>query len=479
MLPLETLKPQRVFNYFEQLSAIPRGSGNMKGISQFCVNFAKQNNLKYICDDADNVIIYKDATTGYELSAPIILQGHIDMVCQKTPESNINFETDGLDIFKDGDFVSAKDTTLGADNGIAVAMILAILESDGYNHPPIEAVFTTDEEIGMIGAGKLDCTKLSGKRMINIDSENSELLTVSCAGGSDLRIIIPIKRTKVFGKKVVITLKGLRGGHSGVEIDKGRINANILAGRILNYAQKLCDFDVVSINGGDKGNAITPMCEIEMVLDNTEEFISKIEDYFAVIKKEIAEVEKGASISIRVGDEGSFEVVDKENKDKLIYLLMTVPNGVIRMSAEIEGLVETSLNLGILKTEKENVILHFALRSNKQSAMEFLEERLTIIASYNDCNVEVSGHYPPWEYKDNSPLQKLYIDTYEQHFGKKPDVIAIHAGLECGVFASKISDFDCISIGPDMYGIHTVDEKLSISSTNSFFELLVDMLSKM
>lgn len=473
---LSNIEPKRVFHYFEEICNIPHGSGNMRKIADYCVQFAKNNGLKYERDDADNVIIYKNGTVEDE---PVILQGHIDMVCQKTPESDINFETDGLDIFVDGDFVSAKDTTLGADNGIAVAMILAILESDDYNHPPIEAVFTSDEEIGMIGAGKLDCTKLSAKRMINIDSENSELLTVSCAGGSDLKIIIPVKRRKVFGKKVVITLKGLKGGHSGVEIDKGRINANILAGRILNYAKKLSDFDIISINGGDKGNAITPMCEIELVIDSTEEFISKIEDYFLVVKKEIAEVEKDASISIRVENEGSFDAIDKENKDKLIYLLLTLPNGVVRMSAEIEGLVETSLNLGILKTEEENIILQFALRSNKKTAMEFLEERLTHIATHNNCNVEVSGHYPPWEYKESSLLQELYINTYEQHFGKKPDVIAIHAGLECGVFASKIEDFDCISIGPDMYGIHTVDEKLSISSTKSFFELLVDMLSKM
>ena len=476
MNKLNGIEPVRVFHYFEEICGIPHGSGNMDKISEYCVNFAKNHNLKYDKDEANNVVIYKDGTKDGE---PVILQGHIDMVCQKTSESTINFETDGLDIYIDGDFITANGTTLGADNGVAVAIILAILESTDIVHPPIEAVFTTDEEIGMIGAGKLDCTKLSGKRMINMDSEASELLTVSCAGGSDCKILMPAKRVKGCGKKVSITLKGLKGGHSGVEIDKGRVNANVLAGRILNYAKKLCDFDLISINGGDKGNAITPMCNIELVIDETEEFIAKIEDYFSLVKKEISEREKDAAITIRVEEDGNFDVIDKESRNKLIYFLLTAPNGVVEMSAEIDNLVETSLNLGVLKTEDDKIIFHFALRSNKQTAMDFLEERLTLLASYNGCSIEVSGHYPPWEYKENSPLQELYIKTYENHFGKKPDVVAIHAGLECGVFAAKIEDFDCISIGTDMYEIHTVNEKLSISSMKSFFELLVDMLSKM
>ena len=476
MNKLNNIEPQRVFHYFEEICAIPHGSGNMDKIAEYCVNFAKKHGLRYEHDEANNVIIYKDGT---KAGKPVILQGHIDMVCQKTPESNINFETDGLDICVEGDYISANGTTLGADNGIAVAMIFAILESDALVHPLIEAVFTTDEEIGMIGAGKLDCTKLSGKRMINIDSESFDLLTVSCAGGSDCKILMPVKRTKACGKKVSITLKGLKGGHSGVEIDKGRVNANVLAGRILNYAKKLCDFDIISINGGDKGNAITPVCNMELVVNETEEFISKIEDYFALVKKEISERERGVAISIRVEEEGNFDAIDKESKEKLIYVLLTAPNGVVEMSAEIENLVETSLNLGVLRTEEDKIVLHFALRSNKQTAMDFLEERLTLLASYNGCDVEVSGHYPPWEYKENSALQELYIKTYKEHFGKEPTVIAIHAGLECGMFASRIDDFDCISIGPDMYEIHTVNERLSVSSTKLIFELLVDILSKM
>lgn len=476
MNKLNNVEPKRVFHYFEEICNIPHGSGNMDKIADYCVEFAKRHNLKYERDEVNNVIIYKDGTKEGE---PVILQGHIDMVCQKTPESNINFETDGLDIYVDGDYITANGTTLGADNGVAAAAILAILESESIVHPPVEAVFTTDEEIGMIGAGKLDCTKLSGKRLMNLDTGGIDILTVSCAGGSDCKILMPVKRVKGCGKKVSITLKGLTGGHSGVEINKGRVNANILAGRILNFAKKTCDFDLISINGGDKGNAITPMCNIELVVNETEEFIAKLEDYFALVKKEISEREKDVAISIRVDEEGNFDVVDKESRDRLIYMLLTAPNGVVEMSAEIKNLVETSLNLGVLKTEEDKIILHFALRSNKQTAMDFLEERLTLLASYNGCSVEVSGHYPPWEFRENSPLQEIFINTYEERFGKKPIIQAIHAGLECGILSSKIPDVDCISIGPDTFDVHTVNEKLSISSMKAFFDLLVDMLSKM
>ena len=475
MNKLINIEPKRVFHYFEEICGIPHGSGNMDKIAEYCVDFAKSHGLRYIHDEANNVIIYKDGT---KTGDPVILQGHIDMVCQKTPESTINFETDGLDIYVDGDYVKANGTTLGADNGVAVAIILAILESKDITHPPIEAVFTSDEEIGMIGAGKLDGTKLSGKRLINLDTDGIDKLTVSCAGGSDFKIFMPVKRMISCGKRVSVTIKGLKGGHSGVEIHKGRVNANILAGRILNYANKIWDFDIISIKGGDKGNAITPICSIEIVLAKSEEFISKMEDYFTLIKKEMFERENNLDITIKVEDEGSFKVIDKESKEKLIFMLINAPNGVVDMSAKIENLVETSLNLGVLNTEEERIVLHFVLRSNRKTAIDFLEERLTLLATYNGCDIEVFGHYPPWEYKENSVLRDEYVKAYEKIYNSKPDILAIHAGLECGILSSKIEDVDCVSIGPDIYDMHTVNERLSISSMKQFFDLLVDMLSK-
>ena len=281
MSKLKGLKPERVFHYFEEISNIPRGSGNMKGISDYCVDFAISQSLKYYRDDANNVIIKKPASKGYEDKAPIILQGHLDIVCQKTAESNKDFLKEGIALIIDGDFIKADGTTLGADNGIAVAMVLAILEDNTISHPAIEAVFTTDEEIGMIGAGKLDFGLLKGKRMINLDSEEEDVLTVSCAGGSDFEAILPVKRENFNGYKVEIILKGLKGGHSGVEIHKGRVNADILAGRIVNRLKAVCDFSLIAINGGDKSIVITNLCSIEFCTKTPEILVSEAEKYLS------------------------------------------------------------------------------------------------------------------------------------------------------------------------------------------------------
>ena len=408
------------------------------------------------------------------------MQGHLDMVCQKTPDCPIDFEKDGLDIYIDGDFIKAKGTTLGADNGIAVAMIMAILESCDLEHPPIEAVFTTDEEIGMIGAVKLSLDKLKGKKMINIDSESPEIITVSCAGGSDFEMTVPVKRERVSGKKLTLTVKGLKGGHSGVEINSGRVNANILMARILNFAKAAGEFEIISINGGDKGNAI-PLCstaELVVSENESEKLVSELKAYAAEIKNEIAERESGFEFEASAEENGEFEVLSRELRDKLIFTLLCAPNGVMEMSAEIENLVETSLNLGILKTERDKITVLFALRSNKQSALEFLEEKLKVFSSCIECEVKTGGHYPPWEYNGNSELQKLYKEKFNEKFGYEPSVEAIHAGLECGIFSSGIKGLDCISIGPEMHDIHTVNERLSISSTKAVFEIVVNILKE-
>ncbi len=478
MSKLKGLEQSRVFYYFEKICGIPHGSGNTKKISDFCVDFAKEHNLKFIQDDAENVIIYKNATDGYEKCEPIILQGHIDMVCQKTPASDINFETDGLDIYLDGDFIKADKTTLGADNGIAVAMIFAILEADNLEHPPIEAVLTTDEEIGMLGAGKLDMSKLSSKRMINLDMGKNDEAVVSCSGGVEVKISMNLARNICCGKKVSIIIDGLKGGHSAGMIDKGRVNANILMVRILSYAKKITDYDIIQANGGDKGNVIPSRCEAQLVVYDTETFIPKMEEYFEIIKEEVSEREENLEITIKICEEGNFQAISKKNKDTFLYLLSALPNGVVEMSTKIRNLVETSLNLGILKTDDEKLSLLYTLRSNKESAMDYLQEKLFFIAEQCECNVETSGHYPAWEYVENTDLQQLYLKSYEEKFGVKPKIYAVHAGLECGIFVSKIKDLDCISIGPDMLDIHTVNERVSVSAVNSFFEFLLYFLSK-
>lgn len=476
---LKDTKPKEVFKYFEEICSIPHGSGDMDRISAYCEEFAKKHLLRYVRDNANNVIIYKDATSGYEKSEPVILQGHIDMVCQKEKTSPVDFEKDGLDIFKDGDFIKAKGTTLGADNGIAVSMIMAILASDDIAHPPIEAVFTTDEEIGMIGAGKLDTALLKGKRMINLDAEEEEYLTVSCAGGSDFKAILPLSKKTVSGKKATIEISGLSGGHSGVEIDKGRVNANILSGRLLNSLSKKVDFDIASINGGTKANAITVSCEIELVAYDEKAFFEAFTQTTEIIKNELKDRESRLSIILEMGDFASFDVILAEEKKKLIHFLLATPNGVMDMSVNIKGLVETSLNLGILKTEENEITAVYALRSNKASSLDYLEEKMTDFSKFTGFNTEISARYEPWEYKDNSELQRLYKKVFLEKTGKEPIVTAIHAGLECAVFSSAIPELDCIAIGPDMFGVHTVGEKLSISSTARIYEILCALLAQM
>lgn len=475
---LERMEPERVFYYFEKISAVPRGSGNMKGIADYCESFAVSHNLKYKRDMADNIVIYKTGSAGYEKSEPIILQGHLDMVCQKTKDCDIDFEKDGIDIYTDGDYVKARNTTLGADNGIAVAMILAVLESDEYAHPPIEAVFTTDEEVGMLGALKLDMSDLNAHRMINLDSEESAI-TVSCAGGADFNVCIPYEEKEKSGTEVEVEISGLKGGHSGVEINSGRVNANLLMGRILDTVNQSCDFDIISINGGDKSNAIPNGCAAKLCVNDTELFADIAEKCIDIIKKEIVHREPEFDFKLCVGEHGKYTVADEKLKENLLAVLVGVPNGVVEMSAEIDGLVETSLNMGILKTSENKFEACISMRSNKKSAQNFLKRRLEVLFGSIGAECSVSGYYPPWEYNDGSKLCGLYADVYYERYGEKLPIEAIHAGLECGVFSSQISNADCISVGPKIYDVHTVNERLSISSTQKVYETLIVILSKL
>lgn len=477
-MTFDNLNSKRVFEIFEQIAAIPHGSGNMKQIAQFCENFAKELNLKYVHDDFDNVIIYKDATAGYENSEPIILQGHLDMVCQKTPDCNIDFLKDGLDLYVDGDFVKARGTTLGADNGIAVAMVLAILEKNDIEHPPIEAVFTVDEEIGMLGALALDASVLNATRMINLDSETEDIVTVSCAGGSDFVVDVPINTKALNGNKVTIDIKGLKGGHSGVEIDKNRVNANMLAGRLLNELKQNFDFGIISINGGDKPNAIPNRCVIELCSID-DRFCDSASTFLENIKLEILDRECDFDFEIACLQKQDCLVFEDDINNKIIYTLLCVPNGITEMSADIDGLVQTSLNLGILKTDEQKLTLHFALRSNKMSALRFLEKRLKAFFDMLNWNCNTFGQYPAWEYRENSPLRNAYCSCYKEVFGSDAKILAIHAGLECGVFASKIPNFDCIAIGPTLHDVHTARERMSISSTDKVYNLLLTVLKKL
>ena len=476
MQTLKNLFSKRVFHYFSEISKIPHGSGDMQKIADYCVDFAKKHSLRYYLDAAKNVIVYKPATKGFENAEPVILQGHLDMVCQKTADSKIDFLRDGLELYLDGDFLKAKGTTLGADNGIAVAMILSILESDEFSHPEIEAVFTTDEETGMLGAMALDMSKLRAKRMINLDSEDEGVVTVSCAGGADVKITLPVSYEKKNGTALKLTLCGLLGGHSGVDINKNRCNADILMGRVLNEVAEKVDFDVISINGGDKVNAITNRCEAVVLTQNQDELINEFNTCLETIKTEISTFENGFEYDILSVGSGEFNVMDKPSTNAVIFTLCFIPNGIVKMSEDIENLVETSLNLGVLKTKENAVIFNSALRSNKEADLRKLMAEMVSFAEKTNAESFVSGYYPPWEYRADSPLRETYLSVYKKLYNTDAKSEAIHAGLECAVFASRIDDIDCIAIGPTLCDVHTVNEKADVYSIDRTYKLLLEIL---
>ncbi len=469
----------RVLEIFEEICRIPHGSGNCGQIAQYCVQFAKQNGLRYHHDKMDNVIIYKEGSKGFKNAKPVILQGHLDMVCQKAPQKDIDFLKEGIMVRREGDFICADGTTLGADNGIAVAMVLSVLEQNDLPHPPIEAVFTTDEEVGMLGAFALDTSLLLGKRLINLDSEEDDTVTVSCAGGSDVAAILPLTRTQKQGECISVTIGGLKGGHSGVEIDKHRVNAAKLMGRLLNDVSQTVEFDILSVDSGDKANAIPHTATAQLVTQNTKQLQAALEQSLSVIKVEIAYRESNFGYSVTLQGAGDYAVFSSKEKDDVLYTLACAPNGIMEMSAEIAGLVETSLNLGILQTEKDAMRFQFALRSNKASALRALENTLRRFFSETNASVNVGGQYPPWEYRQNSELQKMYVETYTRLFNKAPKVEAIHAGLECAVFSSAIAGVDCIAMGPTILDAHTTAERLSVSSAQKVYTLVLQLLEKM
>ncbi len=471
---LKDLKPQSVFRYFEEISGIPRGSGNRDGICRYCIETAEKLGLCYQVDQAKNVVIYKPASCGYESSSPVILQGHTDMVCQKEEGMDFDFEKDGIPLLTDGVWVTAKGTTLGADNGIAMAMIFAVLEDNSLSHPPIEALFTADEEIGLLGASALSGDLFSGKRLINLDSEEEEMITVSCAGGCDVALTLPLQFTEEKGTVVTLAVRGLLGGHSGVEIDKGRVNASLLLGRILNHIQT--PFRLIAVNGGDKGNAIPRAATAELLTMAPVAFCREAEAYFKTVKEELSDREPDVTFSCTAGEEKSALVMDAETSRTAVFLLTCAPNGILEMSKTIENLVETSLNLGVVCTKKDTLQLLFALRSNKQSALNALEEKVLCFGQTAGCNTTASGHYPPWEYREDSPLRQQTVELMTALNGCPPQVVAIHAGLECGVLSSKIQGLDCISIGPDLRDVHTVNERLSVASTEKTYQLLTELL---
>ena len=477
-MKLEGLQPEKVFYWFEKLCAIPHGSGNTKRISDFLVSFAKEYGYAYEQDALNNVIIYAPATAGYEDKAPVILQGHMDMVCEKDETCPIDMETEGLDVTHDGEFVFAKGTTLGGDDGIAVAYALAILSDDSIPHPALEVVITVDEETGMEGAAGIDLSRLKGKMLLNIDSEDEGIFTVSCAGGARSTISLPIERRAVYGPCVRLTVEGLQGGHSGVEIHKKRANANKVMGEFLGRVQQLMPLCITKLQGGAKDNAIPRSCQVTLVALGM--YIERINDVAEALQKEIRENYDEPYAIVRGDDVDALggNALTTECTSKVIALLNAAPNGVQSWSEDIPGLVQTSLNLGIA-TLSDRLELTFAVRSSVNKEKEELLARLKELAAFYDADYTQRGEYPAWEYKKDSPLRDTMVEVYTRMYGKEPQVVAIHAGLECGLLSEKIEDLDCVSLGPQMHDIHTSREKLDIASTKRVWEFLLETLKQL
>lgn len=482
MRVLENLEPKNVFYFFEEIASIPHGSYNTKQISDYLVNFAKERNLEYYQDEYNNVVIIKEASAGYENSEPIIIQGHMDMVCEKENSSDIDFEKEGLRLYVDGDFVKAKDTTLGGDDGIAVAYALALLDSKEIAHPRLEVVITVDEEVGMLGAYKIDLSMLKGHKMLNIDSDVEDQFLTSCAGGMTLNISLPLKRIHRNGLVAKLTISGLEGGHSGGEIHKEHGNANIIMGRLLKMIFEEMPIGIIDFNGGLKDNAIPreSIATITIPPAEKEKLASVVEIFDQVIKKELSVADPQVFARVDFKEEDEEMALDFPSVNKVIFYLRTVPNGVVNMSQVIPGLVETSLNLGILELDEEDTEMKLvtSIRSSVSTRKLDVKDRVFSLVEILGGEVEIDGEYPAWEYKEDSSLRDQVSAVYQKLFHKEPSFDAIHAGLECGILSDKIKDLDCVSLGPNNYDIHTPKERLSIASTKKYWDFLVEFLKE-
>lgn len=480
---LEGLKPESVFYYFEEITKIPHESGNTKAISDYVVSIAEKHNLRFYQDDFNNVIIYKDGIKKGKDKSPVIIQGHLDMVCaiNKEIDSKFDFSKDALNLQVMDDYVYAKGTSLGGDDGIAVAYMLAILTDDSVEAPPLECVFTVDEEVGMIGANHLDFTKLSGKKLINVDQEEESVILTSCAGGKSVKGSIPLSYEEHNGLKINLVICGLIGGHSGTEINKYRGNANVIMGRLLKTISKELDYRLIQVNGGLQDNAIPRECNAEILINsNDSERLENIVSIFEnTIKNEYRANETDMMIYMETEDEISCDVLLDECKNKIEFLLLSLPDGVEKMSLTEENLVQTSCNIGIIRTTHSDFSVIISVRSSLESEKEALSDTIQSIINIIGGTFSESGNYPAWEYAEKSPLRDMVCDIYKIMHNKMPIISGIHAGLETGLFYKRIPGLDIISIGPDILDIHTPKEKLSISSTANVYFLLIELLRRL
>ena len=482
---IEKLYPEKVFHYFSEISKIPRASKKEKEISDWLVKFAKERKLKVIQDEHYNVIIKKKATEGYEDFSPLILQGHMDMVWEKNKDTEFDFSTQGIELVIDGDFLKANGTTLGADNGIAVAYALAILDSDDIKHPALEVVITTDEEDGMSGVVNLDFDEFDGKTLINLDTEEYGEVYVSSAGGTrtETKFIFETKKIGNGYTPISIEVKGLSGGHSGAEIHKNLGNSIKILSEVLYHLSKRYEMSLVHIDGGGKVNAIPreAVAEIAVKLDGDSiDELKKLAGLaFENILKDFKVSDKSPILAIEKIEEKNLGISLGDTLN-IINFLHEVPNGVLEMSKHIEGLVETSINIGFISTEivdgNVKIRIKSLARSMANDPLNKLVEEVTDLTRKHDANIKIAASNPSWEYKEDSKIRELIEKSFKEITGNKPVIKAIHAGLECGVFTQNIKDADVVSIGPNIYGAHTPEERMDIKSVGETWEWLLKIL---
>lgn len=476
-------EPQNVLNFFYELNQIPRPSYHEQAVVEYVANFAKERGLEYFTDSANNIIVKKPATPGFEDRPVVILQGHMDMVPEKGPNSNHDFLKDPIEMILDGEWLHANDTTLGADNGIAVAMALAVLDSDTVQHGPLECLFTAAEETGMDGALGLDASPLQGKYLLNIDTEEETQFIVSCAGGCNLDVLFPLLKDdtdKLYTAGLNISVEGFLGGHSGIEIHKQRANAIQLVARLLFELAKSFKYELSSFAGGTKHNAIPNAVNVSLAvrkedLEDIKAFIAKKqEDYvheFTPQDENLAFVVTDA--------ERPAQVYVPTTTDSLLSYLYLAPHGVIGMSQSLDNLVETSINLAIVQEEARHIRLIASLRSSSASPLHYLSERMCLLAHTLGAKADVNTGYPAWEYDAGSPLEEQAIEVYKEVFGREPHVTAIHAGLECGLLKKHLPNTQMISFGPDIINAHTPREAVNMASVKRVYDFLVELLAKL
>ncbi|MBC7363913.1 MAG: aminoacyl-histidine dipeptidase [Candidatus Aminicenantes bacterium] len=478
---LSSLKPQNLWKHFSKILSLPHCSGHEKALAEHIINLAKSWNLEWQKDKAGNVVVRRPASPGYENAPGVVLQAHLDMVCEKNSDVPHDFSRDPIQAYVDGEWVKARGTTLGADNGIGVAACLAVLEDKTLIHGPLECLFTVDEETGLTGAFNLGKNMLHGHYLLNLDSEDEGTFIIGCAGGADSEITLPLERKKKKAKDLILVkISGLKGGHSGLDINLGRGNALKLLARLLAQALEKFKFELVSFNGGSKRNAIPREAWATLAISasqqkNLTRFIKKA---FASVKFEYKVTEPNLNLEIKKSSEAGFPL-SVEAQEKLLNLILALPHGVMSMHPEIPGLVETSSNLAIVNTAEKEAKIICNTRSSIISALEAVRLLIRAASKLAGAKVVQPEGYPAWTPNLQSPLLQKMIKIYQDLFQKEPEVKAVHAGLECGIIGEKYSGLDMISFGPTIRYPHSPDEQVNIPSVEKFWTFLVETLSKL